>query len=101
MYQTHVGQQVVEFDKCTALLRVSESEGVVYNELLFLESEPEISYAFERTHGMNKLVEKFANLEEDTGPFGRQEYSQVDLQAAYEGRYHMIFISDLSKLLDI
>jgi hypothetical protein len=90
MYQTHVGQQVVEFNKCTALIRVSESEGVIYNEVLFPESDPEMSYAFERTLGMNKLVENFANLEDDTGPFGRQEYSQVDLQAAYEGRNHLI-----------
>ncbi|KAF9484739.1 hypothetical protein BDN70DRAFT_87611 [Pholiota conissans] len=84
MYQTDVGQRVIEFDNSAALLRISESEGIIYNELLFSGDVHETSYVFERTGAMTKLVEQFTNTKEDIDLFSRQEFSQVDLQAAYQ-----------------
>lgn len=91
MYQSHVGQQLIEKGNFTALLLLSEGAGVTYNELVFEKPQAEHEHAVQKVDIAITASSANASVLAGISPLGRQEFSQVDLQVAYEGRKSFTF----------
>ena len=85
MYQPHVGQQLIEKGNFTALLLLSEGAGITYNELVFANPQDELEYPVQKVDVAMSASSTNVGVPADISLLGRQEFSQVDLQAAYEG----------------
>ncbi|KAF8965245.1 hypothetical protein BDZ97DRAFT_1659285 [Flammula alnicola] len=91
MYQTHIGQQIAAHDHCLGFVRLAETGEVSYSEVLPSESQCKMDYTVDMTKDMQNLAATTGKLQADIGPMGRQEFSQVDLQQAYDAIFREHF----------
>ncbi|KJA27112.1 hypothetical protein HYPSUDRAFT_987630 [Hypholoma sublateritium FD-334 SS-4] len=91
MHQPHVGHQLIEKGNFTALLLLSEGAGVTYNELVFANPQAEHEHEVNKVNIAMTTSSTNGIVLADISPLCRQEFSQVDLQAAYEDMFSKHF----------
>jgi len=85
MYQENNGRQFISHDEILGLVSLSDREGVKYSEILPTESSGELNYSV-RDEDIFNAAKVSEERFEDIGPLGRKEFSQINLNTAYNGQ---------------
>lgn len=86
MYQTHIGQHVIDRGDFSVLLQLTEGAGLTYNELRYTNCQVVDGHTGDKLAVEDGERRVSTELQPEIGPLGCQECSQVDLSGAYEGK---------------